>query len=216
MLAASILKIFYWPGARYDTALLVQAGVMVVVQAVLLKVALDNRPRGGRDGGVPFKDLDSGKRPGKFWRWRDQRPYWECVGGLVLVLMVLQTLLRPTPSTSSSSSSTSSLYTHILGYTGLAIEATLPIPQMLANQHARSCKGFRVSVLANWLVGDAMKMAWFFMAGDGKVPVAFKMCGVFQAGCDLALGCQWWVFGDGEGANGREREKGGLGSGRPV
>lgn len=38
MLSASILKIFYWPGARYDLALLVQALIMVVVQLVLLKV----------------------------------------------------------------------------------------------------------------------------------------------------------------------------------
>ena len=38
MLCASILKIFYWPGARYDVALLVQALIMVAVQVVLLKV----------------------------------------------------------------------------------------------------------------------------------------------------------------------------------
>ena len=38
MLCASILKIFYWPGARYDIALLVQALIMVAVQVVLLKV----------------------------------------------------------------------------------------------------------------------------------------------------------------------------------
>lgn len=40
MLCASILKIFYWPGARYDVALLVQALIMVAVQLVLLKVRL--------------------------------------------------------------------------------------------------------------------------------------------------------------------------------
>ena len=40
MLCASILKIFYWPGARYDVALLVQALIMVLVQVVLLKVRL--------------------------------------------------------------------------------------------------------------------------------------------------------------------------------
>lgn len=38
MLSASILKIFYWPGARYDVVLLVQALIMVGVQVVLLKV----------------------------------------------------------------------------------------------------------------------------------------------------------------------------------
>jgi len=71
MLTASILKIFYWPGARYDPALLIQAIIMVVVQTVLLKVALDNRPT-RRDEG-PFKGMDD-SRPMNFWRWKAQRP----------------------------------------------------------------------------------------------------------------------------------------------
>jgi hypothetical protein len=71
MLTASILKIFYWPGARYDVALLIQAIIMVAVQVVLLKVALDNRPPWR--GEEPFKGMDSG-RPWGFWRWKAQRP----------------------------------------------------------------------------------------------------------------------------------------------
>lgn len=68
MLTASILKIFYWPGSRYDVALLVQAMIMVVVQVVLLKVALDNRP--GWRGEGPFKPVEGEGRPWGFWRVR--------------------------------------------------------------------------------------------------------------------------------------------------
>lgn len=80
MLVASILKIFYWPGARYDLSLLIQAIVMVVVQLVLLKVALDNRPGWrGEMGGIPFSAGKSGggerERWWGFWRWRGQRPW---------------------------------------------------------------------------------------------------------------------------------------------
>ena len=71
MLTASILKLFYWPGARYDTALLIQSVIMVCIQAILLKVALDNRPK-RRDEG-PFMGLTN-ERPFSFWRWRTQRP----------------------------------------------------------------------------------------------------------------------------------------------
>ena len=70
MLTASILKIFYWPGARYDLSLLIQAIIMVAVQCVLLKVALNNRPPWRGEG--PFKGVDQG-RPWNFWRWRSQR-----------------------------------------------------------------------------------------------------------------------------------------------
>ena len=53
-------------------------------------------------------------------------------------------------------------------------------------------------------------MGFFYLAGEGKVPVAFKLCGLFQAACDLGLGAQWWAFGEGEGVaeNEREWEKG--------
>ena len=79
MLVASILKIFYWPGARYDLSLLIQAIVMVGVQVVLLKVALDNRPGWRGDlGGIPFQAEKHGRgeseRMWGFWRWRSQRP----------------------------------------------------------------------------------------------------------------------------------------------
>lgn len=88
-------------------------------------------------------------------------------------------------------------YASILGYMGLAIEATLPIPQILANTQSQSCKGFRFSVLASWLIGDSMKMFWFFTT-PGTIPFAFKMCGIFQACCDSFLGVQYLMYGEGQ------------------
>jgi hypothetical protein len=52
-------------------------------------------------------------------------------------------------------------------------------------------------VLASWLVGDAMKMFWFFNATT-EIPLAFKLCGIFQACCDLYLGWQYLIYGAGE------------------
>lgn len=210
MLVASIFKLFYWPGARYEFSLLIQAIITIFVHLLLLKVALDNRPAWrGADATTPFKGLNAGEnqahwangaaggggrgaiiaRPYNFWRWRRQRPYWEFLGGMTLTLLALHTFLHPDAE---------SMYTHFIGYSGLAVEAVLPVPQILANERARSCKGFRVSVLANWLFGDAMKMGFFFLSEPGKVPWAFKLCGIFQACCDVGLGCQYWKYGEGQ------------------
>jgi len=123
--------------------------------------------------------------------------YWEYLGILSLALLAIQTFLQPTASSS---------YNQLIGYVGLAIEAILPLPQMLANQRAQSCKGFRVSVLGNWLFGDTMKMGFFFISEPGKVPWAFKMCGIFQAFCDAGLGVQYCVYGNGE--DGRDKRDG--------
>jgi solute carrier family 66, member 2 len=60
---------------------------MILVQSILLKVALDNRPPSGTRHGLehaPFsaysregiiQQLLSGKRPYQFWQWPTSRPY---------------------------------------------------------------------------------------------------------------------------------------------
>lgn len=90
----------------------------------------------------------------------------------------------------------SPVYISFLGYVGLAVEAILPVPQILKNHHARSCRGFRLSVIVNWLAGDAMKMSYFFLSKE-YVPWPFRLCGIFQACCDSYLGFQYYMYGEG-------------------
>jgi hypothetical protein len=69
-----------------------------------------------------------------------------------------------------------------------------------------------------------MKMFWFFTAST-EIPLAFKLCGIFQACCDAYLGWQYWSYGSGEsrftdnnvqlaslGSLSRPRTAGGLGT----
>ncbi|KAK8208216.1 hypothetical protein IWZ01DRAFT_437352 [Phyllosticta capitalensis] len=198
MLVASILKIFYWLGARFALSLLFQAALMIGVQLLLLHVALTHRPSPYASTHKPFAagaTASAAKRPYNFWQWRPTRPYWAFLAYFTGGLLVLHVLVLPTALFAP--------YTSLLGSVALAIEATLPLPQILANQRSRSTKGFRVSVLANWLVGDVFKLCFFFSSADGEVPWAFKFCGLFQAACDAYLGVQWWTFGnaDAEGAD---------------
>jgi len=191
MLVSSILRVYYWFGAHFDTSLLVQAGIMIVIQILLLHEALRHRPQAGHKEGIthtPFAGSREGDtfvaRPFDFWQWRSPRPYWLFVAYLAGGLLALQLIIGTYPP-----------YVAFLGYLGLGIEATLPLPQILSNQRARSCKGFRVSVMASWILGDVMKMVFFFFA-ESSIPWAFKLCGLFQFGCDLYLGVQYLQFGD--------------------
>jgi solute carrier family 66, member 2 len=161
---------------------------MIAVHLLLLQVALTHRPPINMH--TPFSKSDS-PRPYNFWQWRPARPYWSFLSYFTLALLVMHVLM--------SSTSVFIPYTSLLGYVALAIEATLPIPQLLANYRRRGCKGFRFSVIVNWLIGDAFKM-WFFFAsgsGEGGVPIAFKLCGLFQATSDVGLGLQFYFWGDG-------------------
>jgi hypothetical protein len=79
-------RVFYWFGAHYSNSLLIQACLMTVIQIILLKVALDNRPPIGAKHGLehaPFSEystdgtlqsLLSGRRPYDFWQWTNARP----------------------------------------------------------------------------------------------------------------------------------------------
>lgn len=61
-------------------------------------------------------------------------------------------------------------------------------------------------MLVNWLLGDAMKMGFFFLKNAKEVPWAFKLCGMFQACCDFGLGVQWWIYGEGTAESKLEAE----------
>ena len=166
---------------------------MILVQIILLHVALSNRaaPDASKQLNAPFTGVQDpgygfGRRPYDFWQWKSARPYWIFLCYFAAVLLLLQSLIGDV-----------NLYANTIGYVALAIEATLPIPQILSNQQNRSCKGFRLSVLVNWLIGDVMKMSFFFLA-DTTIPWAFKLCGLFQFACDIYLGVQYWQFGDGQ------------------
>jgi hypothetical protein len=171
---------------------------MVVVQLLLLHVALLNRPPFGAQHSLnkPFTGVgERSGRPFNFWQWRHRKPYWQFLAYYTAGLAALQVLLGSSPR-----------YINLQGYVALSVEATLPIPQILENERSRSCRGFRLSVLLNWLVGDAFKMTYFFLS-EGDVPWAFKMCGIFQAGCDCYLGVQYLMYGAGSVDVPRPEEK---------
>jgi hypothetical protein len=197
MLVASILKVYYWFGAHFSTSLLVQALLMICVHLLLLHVALTNRSPPSH---LPFQHKDVSNRPYDFWQWRAPRPYWTFITYFTGVLLVLHLVM--------SSTSIFVPYTDLLGMVALTIEATLPLPQLLANYQRRGCKGFRPSVIVNWVIGDTFKMWFFFASSNGEVPWAFKACGIFQACCDLGLAAQYLIWGDGPvGVEGLGREK---------
>lgn len=75
-----IRRVFYYPGAKFDTSLLIQSFIMISIQLVLLKVALDHRPSPSSKGGeaaLPFAGVNRAEygapRPYNFWQWRSPK-----------------------------------------------------------------------------------------------------------------------------------------------
>lgn len=114
--------------------------------------------------------------------------YWQCIMYFVAGLVVCELFLSHIPGLYD-------VYVNTIGPIGLAVEATLPLPQIIANLRTRSCKGIRLSVIGSWVIGDTMKLYWFFTS-TAPIPWAFKVCGIFQASCDFWLAVQYYMWGD--------------------
>lgn len=112
--------------------------------------------------------------------------YWQAIMYFAAGLVVLELLLSHMPGLYAT-------YSNIIGCIGLAVEATLPLPQILMNNRTRSCKGLRLSLLASWVGGDCMKLVWFFTA-TSEIPWSFKISGMFQASCDWFLAAQYMMY----------------------
>jgi lipid-A-disaccharide synthase-like uncharacterized protein len=151
-----------------------------VVRSLILN--LHDRTNSG-SGRTPSRESLAVRQSQIKANWPISNRYWMFLAYFVGALAIIH--LTPVAQ--------SEYYINLLGYVGLAVEATLPIPQIIANHRSGSCKGFRVSVIAAWILGDTMKMSYFFSSTE-TIPWAFKLCGIFQCVCDFYLGFQFYIF----------------------
>ncbi|TNY20033.1 hypothetical protein DMC30DRAFT_274732 [Rhodotorula diobovata] len=121
------------------------------------------------------------RRIGNLWQWAHFEAYLEFTAVLIVVHSAMFLLLHRFDP-----------YVQLLGFIALGMEATLPIPQLLANYEAKSTAGFRMTVLAGWAIGDAVKTVYFFATPDNGLQ--FKLCSVFQLSVDLLLCAQTFLY----------------------
>jgi len=193
LIVANVTRIFYWLGARFQTALLIQSFLMIFAQFALLYVCLLYRdktngvvdPRSYQETesltGAGSKSPPMTRRPGNLWQWKSFGSYVEFVALLILLHCSLFLLLHSLDA-----------YILMLGFFALGLEATLPIPQLLVNFDHKSTAGFRRSVLAGWFGGDLIKTIYFFATPNNSV--AFKSCALCQLTVDVCLCIQTYIY----------------------
>lgn len=134
--------------------------------------------------GVEYTTYGS-PRPFGFWKWVEPEAYWSCIIKLNIALIVLHFAVG----------SWSPLYIQSLGFVGLMLEAILPLPQLIVNAQRHSVQGFRLSLLLNWLAGDASKIFYYMFGTDpGKLAPQFMMCVLIQTVLDLIGGWQYIYY----------------------
>ncbi|GAA5825771.1 hypothetical protein JCM3770_000636 [Rhodotorula araucariae] len=173
LIVANVTRCIYWLGDHFQSYLLVQSLLMIGAQFGLLYVCLVYKPSDWLE--------HRPRRIGNLWQWPSFGGYLEFTAILIVVHSAMFLLLHRIDA-----------YVQLLGFIALGMEATLPIPQLLANYAAKSTAGFRMTVLAGWAIGDAVKTVYFFVTPDNGP--AFKLCSVFQLSVDLMLCVQTFLY----------------------
>lgn len=214
LIVANILRIFFWFGKRFELALLVQSILMIAFQLALLYVCLKySSPSqvastvvglaAPSDPNDPAKPLATsatsllnpangpsalpnsgsrfGKRPYNLWQWASYGTFIEFIAALIGVNTVLYIFLSGFDT-----------YVDTIGLVALGLESTLPIPQLLSNFRRKSLSGFRMTVLAGWVFGDAFKTIYFFAQPGNSWQ--FKATACFQLSVDCLICAQAWIY----------------------
>jgi hypothetical protein len=137
LLAANILRIFFWFGKRFETPLLLQSGIMIAMMFALIKLCVDVRTRS--NGSLPtaeptisyrrrFRDMNLDH----FWHWHDFSSYIECALCYAIFCAIITFLFG-----------NRWWFVEAEGLLAVLLEAALGLPQLLRNARKRSTRGMR-------------------------------------------------------------------------
>ncbi|KAI9229478.1 MAG: hypothetical protein DHS80DRAFT_26939 [Piptocephalis tieghemiana] len=176
LLVSSILRIFFWLGRHFDNALLYQSILMIFVQLFLLHLCIQYRTA---DSIIEHHGLSSGSIPliQRFWQWPSLYHYIHFLLAFTMAFLLFHVFF-----------SWSSVYVDFVGVLSLAIEATLPLPQIRRNHQRGSTEGFSWAVMTAWALGDLFKCYYYVHTA---APIQFAVCGFFQLSADVILVIQW-------------------------
>ncbi|GMR52780.1 hypothetical protein PMAYCL1PPCAC_22975, partial [Pristionchus mayeri] len=181
---ANILRILFWFGKRFDTALLAQSCVMLTAMVLMLEIAVrmnrKHTPKSQR------RSLLKGHlRPG-FWAWHDLQSFLLALLIFTVFWGIVTAILTPY-----------SWYVELLGMVSLLVEATLGMPQLIRNCQRKSTTGMSIPMVLAWLVGDLSKTGYFVATGS---PLQFWVCAIIQISIDIFILGQVIVFRGREGS----------------
>lgn len=176
LLVANSLRIFFRVGEIYETALFLQAVVMIFAMFALVELVVRvNRVKGKDEKALADLNIK------EFWHWTYFVDYLQfMVIFWILVAFVTYMFLH------------SATYFSILGYLALGTESLLATPQLWKNYQNKSTTGMSIFMVMGWLIGDIFKTGYFIFLNQ---PFQFIICGSIQVSIDCLIICQVFYFG---------------------
>lgn len=178
LIFSNILRIYFWFGTRFATALLLQSILMIVVQLFLLKECVQYKPR--RMSLTPKYGISEKYKPKNFWRWDNYRTYIESIVYMTVFFGVLTFIFL-----------NDQIYMEFIGYISVMIEACLGFPQLFSNWKNKSTAGLSMELILLWFTGACGKTLFFILNSQ---PVQFIICGFIQLINDIWILFQMYTY----------------------
>jgi len=79
----------------------------------------------------------------------------------------------------------------ITGYIANIFDASVAVPQLIANANNKYIKNLSLVMIGGWFVGDGAKTGFYFWKG---MPLPFKCGGIFACLMDFFVCCQYFYY----------------------
>ncbi|KAI3387977.1 hypothetical protein SNEBB_004404 [Seison nebaliae] len=168
LIIASILRVNFWFGHRFELPLLMQSFVLISGMFVLVHthcrfVINENEQK------KYFLDMEVNN----FWKWTDFTSYIQCF--FLLIFIITSTTYVMIGFW---------IYVELVGFLAVFLEALLGLPQFVQNFTRKSTAGMSLTMVMMWMAGDLFKTAYFILR---KSPTQFMICSSLQISVDVAI-----------------------------
>ncbi|XP_041101680.1 solute carrier family 66 member 2 isoform X2 [Polyodon spathula] len=177
LLVANILRILFWFGRHFETALLWQSIIMIMTMLIMLRLCTDIRVANELNmKRRAFADFELKY----FWLWSRFMDYLQCVLSFTALAAYITYLFLD-----------SGIFVETLGFLAVFTEAMLGMPQLYRNYQNKSTEGMSIKMVCMWTSGDTFKTVYFVL---NQAPVQFSICGLLQVFVDVAILFQVYYY----------------------
>ena len=187
LLLANILRVFFWFGKRFSSALLYQAIVVIISQIYLIHIYFEYQDELPAKTEKTIKEyLTNWKEtlnPMKLWDWNDEIEYYKFIIFLCFIFSIACFF----------AGIKNTLFFEILGTLSVSCETFIELPQIKENCVLKDTKNLSAVMVLMWFIGDIYKTAYNFIY---KSPIQIIIGGIIMNCKDIILSSQVMIYGE--------------------
>lgn len=167
LIFAFLFRIFFWVGERFDTPVLLNAVLGLLMQLALLHICVAYSPENQKKN----IDLFSIKN---FWEWPYFTDYFLFISFITVVISMISNIIGYD----------NEKYVFSLGVLTAFIEAFLGFPQMIEIFRTGNVETISYLLVFSWFSGDICKLVYYI---SNNSPMQLTMCTAFQLFIDCVI-----------------------------